>query len=120
MDLSRQKISQKDFSSLLEFVQSRKVIESFNDMRQGKTVNISEQRSALHTSLRDPSPFAPHAKEVKETLERVCKFADNIRNRQWKGITGEPITDVINIGIGGSELGPRTVYNALRKEKKSN
>ena len=69
LDLSRQKISQKDFSSLLEFVQSRKVIESFNDMRQGKTVNISEQRSALHTSLRDPSPFAPHAKEVKETLE---------------------------------------------------
>lgn len=117
LDLSRQKISQKDFSSLLEFLQSRKVIESFNDMRQGKTVNISEQRSALHTSLRDPSPFAPHAKEVKETLERVCKFADNIRNRQWKGITGEPITDVINIGIGGSELGPRTVYNALRKEK---
>lgn len=115
LDLGRQRISQRELLGLIDFVSDKRMIESFNDMRQGKIVNASEQRSALHTSLRDPSTEAPHAKEVHETLNRFCNFADSVRNWKWRGCTGERITNVINIGIGGSDLGPRTVYNALRK-----
>ena len=55
------------------------MIESFNEMRKGKIVNASEHRSALHTSLRDPSPDAPHAAEVHQTLEAFCKFAEDVQ-----------------------------------------
>ncbi|WP_251570875.1 glucose-6-phosphate isomerase [Parasutterella muris] len=114
LDLGRQRISQKELLGLIDFVKEKRMIESFNEMRQGKIVNPSEGRSALHTSLRDPSPKAPHAKEVHETLERFCKFADNVKSWKWRGSAGDRITDVINIGIGGSDMGPRTVWNALR------
>lgn len=117
LDIGRQRISQPELLSLIDFVTNRRIIESFNDMRQGKIVNPSEHRSALHTSLRDPSPEAPHAKEIHETLNRICKFADDVRNWKWRGAAGDRITDVINIGIGGSDMGPRTVYNALRAPK---
>lgn len=93
------------------------MIESLNDMRKGKIVNTSEHRSALHTSLRDPSSTIPHARKVHETLDRFCKFADDVRNWKRRGCAGDRITDVINIGIGGSDMGPRTVYNALRTTK---
>ena len=114
LDVGRQRISQKELLDLIDFVKEKKLIESFNEMRQGKVVNPTEGRSALHTSLRDPSPEAPHAKEIHETLERFCKFADNVRSWKWRGSAGDRITDVINIGIGGSDMGPRTVWNALR------
>lgn len=117
LDLGRQRISRGELLELIDFVNKKRVIESFNEMRQGKIVNASEQRSALHTSLRDPSSEAPHAKEVHETLDRFCRFADDVRNWKWRGSTGDRITDVINIGIGGSDVGPRTVYNALRGAK---
>lgn len=117
LDLGRQRISQKELLSLVNFVEKKRMIESFNEMRQGKIVNQSEQRSALHTSLRDPSPLAPHAKEIHETLERFCKFADDVKNWKWRGCSGERITDIINVGIGGSDMGPRTVWNALRPSR---
>ena len=82
LDIGRQRINQKELLSLIDFVKDKRMIESFNEMREGKIVNASEQRSALHTSLRDPSPEAPHAKEVHETLEAFCKFAEDVRN--WK------------------------------------
>ena len=65
------------------------MIESFNEMRKGKIVNASEHRSALHTSLRDPSPDAPHAAEVHQTLEAFCKFAEDVRNWKWRGCSGD-------------------------------
>ena len=64
LDIARQRINQKELLSLIDFVKEKKMIESFNEMRKGKIVNASEHRSALHTSLRDPSPDAPHAAEV--------------------------------------------------------
>lgn len=117
LDIGRQRINQKELLSLIDFVQKKRMIESFNEMRKGKIVNASEQRSALHTSLRDPSPNAPYAKEVHETLEKFCKLAEDVRNWKWRGCTGDRITDVINIGIGGSDMGPKTVYNALRSNR---
>ena len=117
LDIGRQRINQKELLSLIDFVKEKKMIESFNEMRKGKIVNASEHRSALHTSLRDPSPDAPHAAEVHQTLEAFCKFAEDVRNWKWRGCSGDRITDVINIGIGGSDMGPKCVYNALRPNK---
>ena len=80
LDIGRQRINQKELISLIDFVKEKKMIESFNEMRKGKIVNASEHRSALHTSLRDPSPDVPHAAEVHQTLEAFCKFAEDVRN----------------------------------------
>ena len=100
LDIGRQRINQKELLSLIDFVKEKKMIESFNEMRKGKIVNASEHRSALHTSLRDPSPDAPHAAEVHQTLEAFCKFAEDVRNWKWR-----------------SDIGPKCVYNALRPNK---
>lgn len=77
-------------------------------------MNPTEGRQALHTSLRDPSTDAPYAQRVHNTLNRICKFANEVNNSKWLGCSGETITDIINIGIGGSDMGPKAVYNALR------
>ena len=83
-------------------------------MRHGALVNPTEGRQPLHTSLRDPSTDAPYAQRVHNTLNRICKFANEVNNSKWLGCSGETITDIINIGIGGSDMGPKAVYNALR------
>lgn len=83
-------------------------------MREGQIVNASEGRAALHTALRDPAVGAPFHKEVQEALEHMCAFADDVRSGRRRGCRGDTITDVINVGIGGSEVGPKTVYQALR------
>ena len=114
LDISKQRISPKDFYRLVEFAQKKKIVESFVSMRHGALVNPTEGRQALHTSLRDPSTDAPYAQRVHNTLNRICKFANEVNNSKWLGCSGETITDIINIGIGGSDMGPKAVYNALR------
>lgn len=114
LDISKQRISPKDFYKLVEFAQKKKIVESFVSMRHGALVNPTEGRQALHTSLRDPSTDAPYAQRVHNTLNRICKFANEVNNSKWLGCSGETITDIINIGIGGSDMGPKAVYNALR------
>ena len=84
-------------------------------MREGEIVNHSEKRAALHTALRDPSIMAPFHKEVHDVLEHMCTFANDVRTGSRRGCRGDKITDIINVGIGGSEVGPKTVYHALRK-----
>lgn len=114
LDLGQQRITSKELSNLIDFVNKKGMIRCFNEMRRGDIVNLSENRSALHTSLRDPSPCAPYAKVVHETLTRFCLFAEEVRNGLKRGATGHCFTDIINVGIGGSDMGPRVVYNALR------
>ena len=114
LNFSKQRISPIDFSTLMEFAQKKNMVGSFVNMRRGAIVNPSEGRQALHTSLRDPSPDAPYADKVHETLDRICNFANEVNNSKWLGCKGEMITDIINIGIGGSDMGPKAVYNALR------
>jgi glucose-6-phosphate isomerase len=113
-DFGKQRVNKEDFEELMKLGRDRGIIEAFNNMRAGAVVNTSENRQALHTSLRDPSPNAPHAAEVKEVLEKMYQFASKVRNWKWLGSAGDRITDVINIGIGGSDMGPRVVYEALR------
>lgn len=114
LDLGRQRLTAEEFAHLFEIEKEKGVLEANAAMRRGDIVNTSEHRAALHTALRDPQLSAPCHKEVAETLERMCELAAEVRSGLRTGCRGDMITDVINVGIGGSELGPRAVYHALR------
>lgn len=83
-------------------------------MMSGKRVNCTEKRQALHTVLRSASDTGGYyVSQVNETLEKMQRFVESIHQGQWRGATGKPITHVVNIGIGGSDLGPLMVTEAL-------
>jgi glucose-6-phosphate isomerase len=89
-------------------------------MFSGERINVSENRSVLHVALRMPKGSSlvvdgvNVSEQVHEVLERMSAFADRVRSGEWKGHTGKPIRNVVNIGIGGSDLGPVMAYEALR------
>ncbi|MDR3898697.1 MAG: glucose-6-phosphate isomerase [Duodenibacillus sp.] len=114
VDIGRQRMTADDLDGLFELARDKGVLEASAAMRRGEIVNPSEGRAALHTALRDPRVNAPYHAEVQRALERICLFADMVRSGRYCGCRGDKITDVINVGIGGSEMGPRTVYHALR------
>ena len=117
LNIEHQHIAVNDFNELLKFANEKGVLSSYNAMRRGQIVNRSERRAALHTALRDPSAKAPFHKEVQEVLQKVCTFACDVRSGHIRGCRGDAITDVINVGIGGSEVGPKMVYQALRSTR---
>lgn len=114
LNIGRQRLTEEEFNALLLKAQKEGVLERQVKMLQGEVVNTSENRQALHTSLRSDDPASPHYEEVNETRERMYALAEAVRSGQWLGATGKKITDVINVGIGGSEMGPHAVYHALR------
>ena len=89
-------------------------------MFRGDRINVSENRSVLHVALRMPREASlivdgvDVVKQVHEVLDRMAAFAQRVRSGEWKGHTGKPIRNVVNIGIGGSDLGPVMAYEALR------
>ena len=89
-------------------------------MFRGEHINVSEDRAVLHVALRMPKDRSlivdgeDVVKQVHEVLDRMSAFSDRVRSGDWKGHTGKPIRNVINIGIGGSDLGPVMAYEALR------
>ena len=89
-------------------------------MFAGERINVSENRSVLHVALRMPKSASlivdgvDVVKQVHEVLDRMAAFSDRVRSGEWKGHTGKPIRNVVNIGIGGSDLGPVMAYEALR------
>src|SRR5437867_8039011 len=93
-------------------------------MFRGERINVSEGRSVLHVALRMPRERslvvdgADVVKEVHEVLDRMSDFAERLRGGEWRGHTGKPISNLINIGIGGSDLGPVMAYEALRHYSK--
>lgn len=114
LDIARQRLTGEDLNRLVEHCRARGVAEAHQRMVSGEIVNVSEQRAALHTSLRAWSPLAPKYDEVVRERKRMLNFATQVREGGWLGCRGDRITDVINIGIGGSEMGPHAVYHALR------
>ena len=88
-------------------------------MFRGEHINVTEDRAVLHTALRLPADASLEVDgqdvvaDVHEVLERVYAFADRVRSGEWTGVTGERIRTVVNIGIGGSDLGPVMAYEAL-------
>ena len=88
-------------------------------MFAGEKINTTERRAVLHTALRNRSnrPILVDGQdvmpEVNRVLDKMRRFSDAVRGGDWRGYTGKPITDVVNIGIGGSDLGPKMVVTAL-------
>ena len=123
LDCSRNQIDQETQSLLLNICEQAHVSDQINAMFKGKKINISENRAVLHTALRsseknDPNgPLDEIRKSIHANLEQMQRLTNTFRSGQLLGATGERIDTVINIGIGGSDLGPKLVYSALKKQK---
>lgn len=113
LNFSRQRMTSRDWLAVQKVALDKQMLENFDAMMRGAVVNLSEKRQALHASLRSMHSKAPYFTQVKQERERMLAFAQAVRSGRWKGCRGDQITDVINIGIGGSEMGPHAVYHAL-------
>lgn len=121
VDLSKNLVTDEILASLIALAEETGVAARYADMLAGSHINTSEDRSVLHTALRRPAGARPELvvdgqhidADVHEVLEALSAFADRVRSGQWRGITGKKVTHVVNIGIGGSDLGPVMVYEAL-------
>ncbi len=120
VDLSKNLVSPKVFSSLLELADDVRLKDRIEAMFTGERINTTEDRAVLHTALRLPRDAQlvvdgqDVVADVHEQLDRVCEFAERVRSGEWRGVTGRPIETVVNIGIGGSDLGPVMIYEALK------
>ncbi|WP_114855841.1 glucose-6-phosphate isomerase [Brachybacterium sp. YJGR34] len=122
VDLSKNLVTPRTRELLLQLAQEVGVEARRDAMFAGAHVNTTEDRAVLHTALRRPSGASPALEvdgqqidaDVQETLQRVYDFARSVRSGEWTGVTGKRIETVVNIGIGGSDLGPVMVYEALK------
>jgi glucose-6-phosphate isomerase len=120
LDFSKNRITDETLMLLGELARERGVEERREAMFRGEHINVSEDRAVLHVALRMPRERSlivdgvDVVKEVHETLDRMSAFAERVRGGEWRGHTGKPIRNVVNIGIGGSDLGPTMAYEALR------
>jgi len=111
LDYSKNRITDKIISLLLELAEQVKLKEAISQQFSGKKINETEDRAVLHTALRDFENMKP---EVKATLQKMQYFSEEVIRGAHKGFTGKAITDIVNIGIGGSHLGPEMVTEALQ------
>ncbi|BAK33522.1 glucose-6-phosphate isomerase [Microlunatus phosphovorus NM-1] len=120
VDLSKNLIDDEVLAALIALAEEVKLTERRDAMFAGERINVTEDRAVLHTALRDPDNVAVDldgtnvVAEVHKVLEKVYDFADRVRSGEWKGVTGKRIETIVNIGIGGSDLGPVMVYEALQ------
>jgi glucose-6-phosphate isomerase len=120
LDYSKNRVTDETLRLLTQLADEQGVAERRDAMFRGEHINVSEDRAVLHVALRMPRDRSlivdgeDVVKQVHEVLDRMSAFADRIRSGEWKGHTGKAIRNVINIGIGGSDLGPVMAYEALR------
>src|SRR3984957_16569600 len=120
LDYSKNRINDETIGLLLGLADECGLRERIDAMFRGDKINVSEKRAVLHVALRAPRGAdirvdgANVVPEVHQVLDRMAAFADRLRSGAWKGHTGKRIRNVINIGIGGSDLGPVMAYEALR------
>ncbi len=120
LDFSKNRITDETLLLLGELARERGVEERREAMFRGEHINVSEDRAVLHVALRMPRERSlivdgtDVVKEVHGTLDRMAAFAERVRGGEWRGHTGKAIRNVVNIGIGGSDLGPVMAYEALR------
>ncbi|AWN16916.1 glucose-6-phosphate isomerase [Salinisphaera sp. LB1] len=112
LDYSKQRMDDDVRAALLELAEAQGVPQAREDMFAGRAINTSENRAAWHVALRAPDD-APMDDAVHDVRRAMAGFADEVRSGRWTGFSGQPITDVLNIGIGGSDLGPRLICEAL-------
>jgi len=120
VDYSKNRITEETLSLLVELANELQLRDAIDKYFSGDTINVTEGRAVLHTALRsnseepllvDGKDIKPH---VKKTLRKIRIFSNKVISGEWKGYTGKKITDVVNIGIGGSDLGPDMVVEALQ------
>lgn len=120
LDYSKNRITDEAWNMLMDLAESRDVVKTRNDMFNGERINITENRAVLHIALRNRSnkPIMVDGKdvmpEVNAVLDHMKEFTEQVLNGVWRGYTNKKISDVVNIGIGGSDLGPLMVSEALK------
>jgi glucose-6-phosphate isomerase len=120
LDFSKNRVTDETLLLLGELARERGVVERREAMFAGEHINVSEDRAVLHVALRMPRNRSlvvdgvDVVKEVHETLDRMGDFCERVRSGEWVGHTGKPIRNVVNVGIGGSDLGPVMAYEALK------
>lgn len=119
-DYSKNLIDENVMKTLFDLAGEAGLKEGIAAMFRGDKINETEKRAVLHTALRDFSddPITVDGRNIKEDIRRVQNrmktFADKVSNKKWLGFSGKPLTDIVNIGIGGSDLGPVMVTEALK------
>ncbi|WP_237224621.1 glucose-6-phosphate isomerase [Rothia nasisuis] len=122
VDLSKNLITEETLALLVELAEQVGLTERRDAMFAGEHINVTEDRAVLHTALRRPADASPALTvdgqdvdaDVHEVLAKIYDFADRVRSGEWVGVTGKRIETVVNIGIGGSDLGPVMAYEALK------
>ena len=120
VDFSKQRVTDEVLSALLDLADERGVYARRDAMFAGAHINVTEDRAVLHTALRLPQGVVCEVDgvdvgaEVHDVLQRMANFSTRVRDGEWTGATGKRMRNVINIGIGGSDLGPAMTYVALR------
>ena len=122
VDLSKNLITSETVELLLKLAEEVKLEQAREAMFSGEHINVTEDRAVLHTALRRPEGYTPALTvdgqdvdaDVHAVLKKIYAFAERVRGGEWTGVTGKRIETVVNIGIGGSDLGPVMVYEALK------
>ena len=122
VDLSKNLVTPDILAALVALAEQTGVAARYAEMLAGVHLNTSEDRAVLHTALRRPPGATPPLEvdgqavdtDVQAVLGALSTFADRVRSGEWKGVSGKKVTHVVNIGIGGSDLGPVMVYEALK------
>ncbi len=121
LDYSKNRITDQTLRLLLDLAGQSGLRERIDAMFRGDKINVTENRAVLHTALRAPRDARilvdghDVVPDVHRVLDRMAEFADRVRDGTWRGHTGKPIRNVVNIGIGGSDLGPMMAYEALKR-----
>ncbi len=120
LDYSKNRITDETLTLLVELAHESDLEQRRDMMFAGDRINVSENRSVLHVALRMPRETSLVVEgvdvvaEVHGVLDKMASFTDKVRSGEWRGHTGKPVRNVVNIGIGGSDLGPVMAYEALR------
>lgn len=130
VDFSKNLVTTETMDLLMALVRERKVEHRRSQMFAGERINVTEERAVLHTALRNRSqrPVAvaePNGSDdvmpgVRDVLNQIREFVNGVHDGAWRGATGQQVTDVVNIGIGGSDLGPHMVVEALEAYRVTN
>jgi glucose-6-phosphate isomerase len=120
LDYSKNRITEETLTLLLQLAEESSLRSRIDAMFMGETINVTEKRAVLHVALRAPKGQSivldgeDVVPSVHAVLDKMAVFSDQVRSGEWKGHTGKPIRNVINIGIGGSDLGPVMAHEALK------
>ncbi|XP_011305239.1 glucose-6-phosphate isomerase [Fopius arisanus] len=120
LDYSKNRLDDKAFGLLMNLARARQIEKAREAMFAGEKINFTENRAVLHTALRNRQNTPIHVDgkdvmpDINAVLQHMKQFTNQVINKEWKGFTGKPIEDVVNIGIGGSDLGPLMVTEALK------